>query len=109
MTSPYADFRDLVIEGPEQGVLTITMDKSGRLNAADAGMHNELAEIWRVVDADPEVNCAIIRGAGKGFSAGGDLDLVAEMAADFDVRARVWREARDLQHFEPQTHCSILR
>lgn len=96
MTSPYADFRDLVIEGPVDGVLTITMDKSGRLNAADAGMHRELAEIWRVVDADPEVNCAIIRGAGKGFSAGGDLDLVAEMAADFDVRARVWREARDL-------------
>src|SRR4029453_11492816 len=30
------------------------------------------------------------------FSAGGDLDLVAGMADDFEVRARVLREARDL-------------
>lgn len=96
MSARYAEFRSLVIEGPEEGILTITMNKEGRLNAADAGMHRELAEIWRVLDDDPEVNCAIIRGAGKGFSAGGDLDLVTEMAEHFDVRARVWREARDL-------------
>ena len=39
---------------------------------------------------------AIIRGVGKGFSGGGSLDLVEEMTQDFDTRARVWREARDL-------------
>ncbi|WP_310678068.1 enoyl-CoA hydratase/isomerase family protein, partial [Burkholderia multivorans] len=38
----------------------------------------------------------VIRGEGKGFSAGGDLALVEAMANDYDVRARVWREARDL-------------
>ncbi|HYN16620.1 MAG TPA: enoyl-CoA hydratase/isomerase family protein, partial [Actinomycetes bacterium] len=36
------------------------------------------------------------RGEGDAFSAGGDLDLVAEMADDFATRARVLREARDL-------------
>ncbi|MDZ7839571.1 MAG: enoyl-CoA hydratase/isomerase family protein [Gammaproteobacteria bacterium] len=96
MSSRYDDFENLVVEGPEHGILTITMSKADRLNAADAGMHRELAEIWRVLDDDPQVNCAVIKGAGKGFSAGGDLDLVTEMADDFDVRARVWREARDL-------------
>ena len=39
---------------------------------------------------------ALIRGEGKGFSAGGDLGLVEDMANDFNVRARVWKEARDL-------------
>jgi enoyl-CoA hydratase len=39
---------------------------------------------------------AILRGAGKGFSAGGDLAMVEKMTQDFDLRARVWREARDL-------------
>lgn len=96
MASRYAQFEHLTIEGPDDGILTVIMSKPGRLNAADAGMHAELAEIWRVIDADENVNCAVIKGAGKGFSAGGDLDLVAEMAEDFDVRARVWREARDL-------------
>ena len=59
-------------------------------------MHRELAEIWRDIDRDPDTRVALIRGEGKGFSAGGDLGLVEEMASDFDVRARVWREARDL-------------
>jgi enoyl-CoA hydratase len=59
-------------------------------------MHRELAEIWRDVDRDPDARVAVIRGEGKGFSAGGDLALVEDMALHFDVRARVWREARDL-------------
>ncbi len=70
-------------------------NRSG-LATADAQTHRELAEIWRDVDRDDEVRVAVIRGEGKGFSAGGDLHLVEEMATDFDVRTRVWREARDL-------------
>jgi len=96
MSHRYDGFDSLVIEGPHDGILNIVMSKPERLNAADAAMHRELAEIWRVVDDDPDVNCAVIKGAGKGFSAGGDLDLVSEMAEDFEVRTRVWREARDL-------------
>jgi enoyl-CoA hydratase len=42
------------------------------------------------------VRVVILRGIGKGFSAGGDLAMVEEITKDFEVRARVWREARDL-------------
>jgi enoyl-CoA hydratase len=70
-------------------------NKSG-LATADANMHRELADIWRDIDRDPDTRVALIRGEGKGFSGGGDLGLVEEMASDFEVRARVWREARDL-------------
>jgi enoyl-CoA hydratase len=59
-------------------------------------MHEELTRIWRDVDADASVSAVIIRGAGDAFSAGGDLDLVEAMTQDFDVLARVWKEARDL-------------
>ena len=72
------------------------MGQAGKLGVADATGHAELAEIWRDIDADPEVSVAIIRGEGKGFSGGGSLDLVEHMAVDFDTRARVWREAKDL-------------
>jgi len=67
-----------------------------KLATADAGMHRELAEIWRDISADPDVRVAIIRGEGRGFSAGGDLALVEDMARDFETRTRVWHEARDL-------------
>ncbi|WP_404992312.1 enoyl-CoA hydratase/isomerase family protein [Cupriavidus pauculus] len=67
-----------------------------KLATADASMHRELAEIWRDVSADPDIRVALIRGEGKGFSAGGDLALVEQMANDFETRTRVWHEARDL-------------
>ncbi len=72
------------------------MDNPKRLNAADVPMHQELTRIWRDLDADASVSAAIIRGAGDAFSAGGDLDLVEAMTEDFNVLARVWKQARDL-------------
>ena len=77
-------------------VMGAAQSANQKLATADASMHRELAEIWRDVSADPEVRVALIRGEGKGFSAGGDLALVEDMANDFDTRTRVWHEARDL-------------
>lgn len=90
------DYRKLKFDWPEERILRITMENPGRLNSADAVMHGELVRVWRDIDADPRVSCAIIRGAGEAFSAGGDLDLVEEMTRDFDTLTRVWKEARDL-------------
>lgn len=72
------------------------MGEEGKLSTAGHRMHAELTEIWRDVDRDPETRVAILRGAGKGFSAGGDFSLIDDIIRDFDTRARVWREARDL-------------
>jgi enoyl-CoA hydratase len=94
----YSRYQDLKVRMLEPGILEIVMgdEASGRLSTAGHRMHAELAEIWRDVDRDPQVRVAVIRGAGKGFSAGGDLSLVEDIVRDFETRARVWREARDL-------------
>lgn len=83
--------------GPGDSVLDIVMRASnGKLPTAGHDGHRELADIWRDVSADDTVRCAVLRGEGQGFSGGGDLSLVQDMAADFEVRTRVWKEARDL-------------
>jgi enoyl-CoA hydratase len=92
----YSDYRTLRLNRPEPGILEIVMGEPGKLAVADAQGHRELTEIWREVDSDPDTRVAILRGVGKGFSGGGSLDLVEQMSQDFDTRARVWREARDL-------------
>ena len=98
--SLYSSYQALRVQRRPHGILEIVMSGEGTnrsgLATADARMHRELADIWRDVDRDPETRVAVIRGEGKGFSAGGDLALVEQMANDFEVRARVWREARDL-------------
>jgi enoyl-CoA hydratase len=93
----YSAYQELKIRRLEPGILEIVMgEEGGKLSITNARMHAELARIWLDVDRDSETRVAILRGAGKGFSAGGDLAMVEEMTRDFAVRARVWREARDL-------------
>jgi enoyl-CoA hydratase len=92
----YSRYRTLAITR-RGAVLDIQMRaKNGKLPTAGHEGHRELAEIWRDLDADDEARCAVLRGEGMGFSGGGDLDLVADMSQDFEVRTRVWKEARDL-------------
>jgi enoyl-CoA hydratase len=95
----YSHYTTLAItrRGAQGAVLDIQMRaKNGKLPTAGHDGHRELAQIWRDVSDDDSVRCAVLRGEGLGFSGGGDLDLVADMAQDFEVRARVWKEARDL-------------
>jgi len=93
----YSDYKELHVRRVEPGILEIVMgEEGGKLSITTARMHGEMARIWLDIDRDPETRVAILRGAGRGFSAGGDLAMVEEMTRDFAVRARVWREAKDL-------------
>lgn len=95
MSDRYAEFPSLGFERPAEGVLRIVLDGPG-LNAVSPRMHRDLAEIWPAIDRDPEVRVAMLRGAGKAFSAGGSFDLLEDLVHDETARVRVLREARDL-------------
>jgi len=90
-----AAFPHLTFDWPSERVLRITLEGPG-LNAVDPDKHRELADVWLTVDRDPDVDVAVLQGAGKAFSAGGSFDLVESMFDDFETRVRVAREARDL-------------
>ena len=99
----YSKYKTLRItrRGANQTVLDIQMKAdgpggNGKLPTAGHEAHWELAEIWRDVSRDDSVRAAVLRGEGLGFSGGGDFTLVEDMARDFDIRTRVWKEARDL-------------
>src|SRR5918992_2647671 len=95
MADRYDEFPHLTFERPDDGILRITLDDPG-LNAVDHAVHRELADVWLVVDRDPETRVALIRGAGRAFSAGGSFELLDSLMEDYAVRTRVMREARDL-------------
>ena len=92
----YARYQGLKFDRPHPRVLRVTISNPGRFNSVDSLTHRELADIWRDIDSDPDVSVAILTGAGPAFSAGGDFDMIDGMIADFDTRARIWKEARDL-------------
>lgn len=81
---------------PAAGVLEIVLDNPETLNSVTAAGHGELTRVWRDISDDADVRAVLIRGEGRGFSAGGDFDLVESIIDDAATRARVLREARDL-------------
>lgn len=96
MSIDYADRHpSFGYDWPADGVLRITMNAPG-LNAVGIEGHRDIGDVWLTIDRDPDVQVAILQGAGRGFSAGGSFDLIEGMIEDFGMRTRVMREARDL-------------
>jgi hypothetical protein len=54
--------------------LTVTLTRPDRLNALDAPMRDALVEALTLAAADPEIARVELRGEGRAFCAGGDLD-----------------------------------
>jgi enoyl-CoA hydratase len=93
LPTSYEDFAHLRFERPRAGVLLITIDRPEVLNAANERLHRELADVWSVVDHDDSVAVSVITGAGRAFSAGGDLAMIERMTADHTAVVEQWRDA----------------
>ncbi|OLL20289.1 MULTISPECIES: enoyl-CoA hydratase/isomerase family protein [unclassified Rhodococcus (in: high G+C Gram-positive bacteria)] len=78
-------------DGP---VRIVTMNRPDARNAADAVMHRELAEIWDLLAVDPGCRVVVLTGAGKAFSAGGDLPRMVATQEDPTIQDEVFSEAR---------------
>src|SRR5499426_834231 len=92
----YADYQHLTFEHRPNGVVLVTINRPQVLNATNARLHWELTQVWGTIDADPRARVVLVTGAGKAFSAGGDLEMVEEIAADPEAAERTMREASDL-------------
>lgn len=59
-------------------VALLTINRPEAMNALTRAMGKEMAAAFDAADADPDVRCVIVTGAGKAFCAGADLSLGAE-------------------------------
>jgi enoyl-CoA hydratase len=77
----YADLATLAVT--QQGsVLTVALNRPSRLNAANAAMIGDLRRLFRLLPEDASAAAVLLTGAGRGFSAGGDIrDMAAGDAA----------------------------
>jgi enoyl-CoA hydratase len=91
-----SSYQYLTFEQRPHGVLLITLNRPEKLNAADEVMHAEFARVWADVSRDADVRVAIVTGAGRAFSAGGDLAMVERIAGNYDRATRMLAEMSDL-------------
>ena len=84
-----------VLQGRDQGVLTLTLNRPERLNAATDSLLDALAAGLATAAADDEIRAVVITGAGRAFCSGQDLKDGFERGAAVDIG----RELRE--HYHP--------
>jgi enoyl-CoA hydratase/carnithine racemase len=62
-----------IIYDVADGIATITLNRPEKLNAFTGIMMAEMIDAFDQVDADDNVRCVIVTGAGRAFCAGADL------------------------------------
>lgn len=67
------------------GVVTITLNRPETLNAFNDTMIRETTDAFKQCGKDPAVRCAILTGAGRGFSSGQDLADVQKRGDEFSI------------------------
>jgi enoyl-CoA hydratase len=80
----------------DNGVVLVTLNNPGKLNATDEVMHAELATVFIDLDRDPDVRVVVVTGEGNAFSAGGDLDWITKQGGDYPQTMTVMKEAGDI-------------
>ena len=72
---------ETIITEKEDGVEWITLNRPRRMNAFNLEMIDELSTAVDEADADEEVRCVVIKGAGdRAFCAGLDLTVFADLS-----------------------------
>jgi enoyl-CoA hydratase/carnithine racemase len=82
-------------------VLGVTLNRPDRRNAFDTVMMAELRRLWEEVGSLPRLRCIIITGAGPGFCAGADVNLLKS------DRTEVGRTAREELSFLPRHQVEV--
>ena len=65
-----------ILYGVEQRVATITLNRPERLNAWTGIMEREVRQAMEAAAADEGVRVIVLTGAGRGFCAGADMDML---------------------------------
>lgn len=65
---------------------TLTLNRPDAMNAMDFTMMRELAECFESLHEETGIDVLVIKGAGKVFSAGGDIKMMANSADPDDFK-----------------------
>ncbi|NYT79291.1 enoyl-CoA hydratase/isomerase family protein [Alcaligenaceae bacterium] len=96
MNVSYDQYQYINVENRD-GIATVTLNRPELLNAVNPEVHAELEYIFVDIARDESIKVVVLTGAGKAFSAGGDIKRMAERAGTqygFEYAIRVPEKTR---------------
>lgn len=88
-----SDDRSLILERRDGDVVTLTFNDPDHRNAMTRAMGEVFAERIGGLAADDSLRAVILTGAGRAFSAGGDMTMLEAKAAEGRARPGIARRA----------------
>ncbi len=67
------EFTTITVEEADDRILLVTLNRPDRLNALTPRLIDEVGQVVAAVDLDPRLRAVVVTGAGRGFSAGLDM------------------------------------
>src|SRR5262249_26261071 len=74
----------------------ITLNRPDELNAVNDNLHSGLSRLFEALSEDADARAAVITGAGRAFSAGGDFNYLDEIRKNEALRKKTIKHGRDL-------------
>jgi enoyl-CoA hydratase len=76
-----------ILRSDDGGLCTLTLNRPDKLNALDTGTFEELDAQFAALEQQVDtIGCVVLRGGGRGFSAGADLNDIAAATVTFKPR-----------------------
>ena len=92
----YESYKSLKFERRGK-VLTVTIDNPP-LNGVSPELHEELSCVFYDIARDPEASVVVLTGAGRAFSAGGDIRAMEAHLGDADYQTALFSQAPFVVH-----------
>src|SRR3954470_7600793 len=73
-------------------VRIVTLNRPEALNAVDPRLSHALSNVWAHLAEDADTRAVVLAGAGRAFSAGGDMIMFARIQKGHVERARLIEE-----------------
>jgi 2-(1,2-epoxy-1,2-dihydrophenyl)acetyl-CoA isomerase len=95
---------DELLAHVDDGVAVVTLNRPERRNALSRNLLDALARTLAAVEADDEVACVVLTGAGGAFCAGGDVKDMAAGGDGVSFDAQVQRQRRNHRETAGRLH-----
>ena len=94
-----SDFSTLQLQRDPRGFVTLWLDRPDKHNAFNAAMIAELVAVFATLAAQPDIRFLMLRGRGRHFSAGADLDWMrASAALDYSANLADAHQLGEVMH-----------
>nr|WP_307875116.1 enoyl-CoA hydratase/isomerase family protein [Frankia nepalensis] len=80
-------------DGP---IRIITLNRPDHLNAVNHELHLGLAKVWTQLSEDLDARAAVLTGAGRAFSAGGDFGYLDRLRQDPELQRLTIMHGREI-------------